>query len=188
MLSGKLPRRRRLPLPIEDGRPESAFIAEKSFEEEDIGVDLGGGDEPSTEVATSGGAGRTKRWGGRDAASSSKPMWRVSYEWRDLGAKLGGSDPRGLVEETVGGGVEEASARYLALSCRQRLKERESRARTTSGTTVPRSGDQRVRKFHTTDDDEDDSFRVVRMLTLGIFRPPCKKLFDSIRIRCILRH
>ena len=65
------------PLPIEDGRPESAFIAEKSFEEEDIGVDLGGGDEPSTEVATSGGAGRTKRWGGRDAASSSKPMWRV---------------------------------------------------------------------------------------------------------------
>ena len=77
LLSGKLPRRRRLPLPIEDGRPESAFIAEKSFEEEDIGVDLGGGDEPSTEVATSGGAGRTKRWGGRDAASSSKPMWRV---------------------------------------------------------------------------------------------------------------
>ena len=62
--AGNLPRRRRLPLPIEDGRPESAFIAEKSFEEEDIGVDLGGGDEPSTEVATSGGAGRTKRWAG----------------------------------------------------------------------------------------------------------------------------
>ena len=125
-----IPRRRRIPLPIEDGRPESAFIAEKSFEEEDIGVDLGGGDEPSTEVATSGGAGRTKRWGGRDAASSSKPMWRVSYEWRDLGAKLGGSDPRGLVEEMDGGGVEEASARDLALSCRQRLKERESKAKT----------------------------------------------------------
>ena len=50
--------------PIENGRPVSAFIAEKSFEEEDIGVDLGGGDEPSTEVATSGGAGRTKRWAG----------------------------------------------------------------------------------------------------------------------------
>ena len=72
------------PQPIENGRPESAFITEKSFEEEDIGVDLGGGDEPSTEVSTSGGAGRTKRWGGRDAASSSKPMWRVSDEWRDL--------------------------------------------------------------------------------------------------------
>ena len=69
--------------PIENGRPESAFIAEKSFEEEDIGVDLGGGDEPSTEVATSGGAGRTKRWGGRDAASSSKPRWRVTDDWRD---------------------------------------------------------------------------------------------------------
>ena len=128
-LSGKIPRRRRLPLPIEDGRPESAFIAEKSFEEEDIGVDLGGGDEPSTEVATSGGAGRTKRWGGRDAASSSKPMWRVSYEWRDLGAKLGGSDPRGKVEEKVGGGVEEASTMISKL-LRQLTEKRESRAKT----------------------------------------------------------
>ena len=133
-------------------------------------------------MATSGGAGRTKRWGGRDAASSSKPMWRVSYEWRDLGAKLGGSDPRGLVEETVGGGVEEASARYLALSCRQRLKERESRARTTSGTKRLDPATSGVRKFHTTDDDEDDSFRVVRMLTLGIFRPPCKKLLTAFEL------
>ena len=39
-----------------------------------------------------------------------------------------------------------------------------------------------VRKFHTTDDDEDDSFRVVRMLTLGIFRPPCKKLLTAFEL------
>ena len=92
------------------------------------------------------------------------------------------------MKEMVGGGVEEASAMNLALSCRQRLKERESRARTTSGTKRLDPATSGVRKFHTTDDDEDDSFRVVRMLTLGIFRPPFKKLFDSIRIRCILRH
>ena len=86
------------------------------------------------------------------------------------------------MEETVGGGVEEAFGEVLGSLVSTRLKERESRARTTSGATAPRSGDQRVRKFHTTDDDEDDSFRVVRMPTLGIFRPPYKKLLTAFEL------
>ena len=98
-------------------------------------------------MATSGGAGRTKRWGGRDAASSSKPMWRVSYEWRDLGAKLGGSDPRGLLEEMVGEGVEEAFGEVLGALVSTTTKRERVKGEDCSGTKAPRSGDQRDAKI-----------------------------------------
>ena len=56
-----LPSRRRRPQPIEEGRPESTFITGESFEEENLTSSSAG--IPS-ELTTSGGAGRTKRWAG----------------------------------------------------------------------------------------------------------------------------
>ena len=85
-------------------------------------------------------------------------MWRVSYEWRDLGAKLGGSDPRGLVEETVGGGVEEAFGEVLGALVSTTTKRERVKGEDCSGTIAPRPGDLRERKIHTTTGDEDVSF------------------------------
>ena len=52
------PSRRRRPQPIEEGRPVSTFITDESFEKENPTSNS------ASELVTSGGAGRTKRWAG----------------------------------------------------------------------------------------------------------------------------
>ena len=67
-----LPSRRRRPQPIEEGRPESTFITDESFEKENLTSS-----SAAVRAHDVGRCGEDEALGGRDAASSSEPMWRA---------------------------------------------------------------------------------------------------------------
>ena len=71
------PSRRRRPQPIEEGRPESTFITDGSFEEEKLTSSSAASGLNFARAHDVGRCGEDEALGGRDAASSSEPMWRA---------------------------------------------------------------------------------------------------------------